>query len=285
MPRRYRYVILAALGWLSLGATTPANQKGTTGQNSQTAEEVSKASNAIVAAIRETNKPSEEDRGCEDGQEDRNSSLCADWKAADAAQEAADYAFWSLIGTAIGTSLLIWTLWETRSSSRRELRAYVSVKVFGLEVTEYRTGHLNLVFRTVAHNGGATPAYNCNHFGFIAAMSQEEAASKLGKVQPIHSSAEKGGAVIHAGEDFTSMMTNSSVIDPHTLSGLKSGALRLYAFGVTSYFDTFGVKRRTDFCYSLAAESFNQAMNESRGRPGEQVPLEWLVAPFHNEAT
>lgn len=285
MLRGYRHIVFAAVGWLTLTAASPANQQSPATDKTNSATEIRETGQAIVAAIRDANKPAEHDRGCAKSDEKRQSDLCAQWKAADAAADAATYAFWSLIGTVIGTGLLVWTLAETRANSRRELRAYLSVKVIGMDVTAYSSGHYQFDFHTVAHNGGSTPAYNCNHFGFVRAMPKDFAASELRTAKPIDPKGEVGGSVIHGGEDFTSKMTKNPAIDAAGMKALKAGDLNLYAFGVTSYVDTFGRKRRTDFCYMLETEMFNQGVSDSASRPGSKVAIEWTVAPFHNSAT
>lgn len=284
MPRGYRYLIFASFGWLALSAASPSNQQSPAANKGYSSTQVREAGQAIVAAIRDTNKPAEHDGGCAKSSEKRESDLCAQWKAADAAADAATYAFWSLIGTAVGTGLLVWTLAETRANSRRELRAYLSVKVMGMEITAYESGHYQFNFLTITHNGGSTPAYNCNHYGFIRAMPPEFAAVELQNVKPI-SPGDVSGSVIHSGEDFTAKMTRNPPIDPAGIQALKDGKLVLYAFGVTSYHDTFGRPRRTDFCYLIETEAFSDGLKASVAAPGDQVPIEWIIAPFHNSAT
>ncbi|MFL9840045.1 hypothetical protein ABS767_03635 [Sphingomonas sp. ST-64] len=59
----------------------------------------------------EANKAKEADRGCQRGKDDRSSDLCAQWKAADAAKESADWARrmypWIVAGTIIGGLTLV----------------------------------------------------------------------------------------------------------------------------------------------------------------------------------
>ncbi|OYW86095.1 MAG: hypothetical protein B7Z20_07935, partial [Sphingobium sp. 32-64-5] len=119
-----------------------------------------KAAQSIAPPSPEAIDGLKEDRGCEIAREDRYSDLCAQWKAADAAREAADYGFWTLLISAIGTSLLVWTLAETRGTARRELRAYVYIETAGftvsngLDVENGRDVHIGFQVR----NFGQTPA-------------------------------------------------------------------------------------------------------------------------------
>ena len=289
MHGSYRRILLAVFGWLILTAQS-ADNRPLPKQSSQTnkvepREQLQSAAAVAAGAIREAGQFPKPDKGCTDRKDKRDSELCAQWKAADAARDAANYGMWSVFIGLVGSGLLVWTLWETRSNSRRQLRAYVSVKVIGLDVTMYEDGGLNFAFRTLARNGGSTPAYNCNHFGFMAALPKSEAAKSFRTVSPIEPNAETGGSVIHAGEEFPSLMTNTIVVKGAALQALKDGSTNLYALGVSSYTDTFGHKRRTDFCYLLEARDFNEALDASTKRQDEAIPMEWRVAPFHNTAT
>lgn len=280
---RWSVLIVFALLALVGAVEPPKHQLRTVGAQAPSNEE--KAADTVARAIRDSAQPTSEDKGCKDRRDKRDSELCAQWKAADAAYDAADYAFWALLISAAGTGLLVWTLWETRANARRELRAYVSVKVAGLDVERCKSGHLKLVLHTTAHNGGSTPAYKCNHFGYIAAMTDEEAFERLKTVRPILSQSDASGSVIHSGDNFTARMTNSPAIGVEKIAGIKVGEVKLFAFGVTSYVDTFGRRRRTDFCYIMEGQSFVQSIGDSEKSPGEKVTTEWVVAPFHNSAT
>ncbi|WP_305097120.1 hypothetical protein [Croceibacterium aestuarii] len=61
-------------------------------------------------------KPSEDEGPCGPGRYRSEEDLCAQWKAADSARDAADYAFWGLILAAIGTVGLLATLHYTRKA-------------------------------------------------------------------------------------------------------------------------------------------------------------------------
>jgi hypothetical protein len=102
MPRSYRCIILAAFGWLILAASPlPGQSPGN--KHADTDPAVQPSSRDIAAAIQKQNEPSRNDQPCDKGKEDRHSNLCAQWKAADAAETSSDIALWSLIaGGVIG---------------------------------------------------------------------------------------------------------------------------------------------------------------------------------------
>lgn len=240
------------------------------------------AADTIAGAIRETIRPLEKVPRCEGGDEDRQEELCAQLRAADAAEASALYALIALFVSAIGTSLLIWTLAETRATSRRELRAYVSIKVRAVRATVPNGGGLNVSFETVSHNGGMTPAYRCNHFGWAVVSRIEEAAKELARVRPITKGALDDGVVIHSGEDHQVENDAQFFLTPQMISDVAANRSSIFVFGVVSYVDTFGIRRRTDYCYYTGGDAFARAVGLG---DGEQVPLIWKVTRFHNSAT
>jgi hypothetical protein len=101
----YRGFILA-FGLILTAASPP---QGTNGQQKQrTAQANIEQSLAdITTALNEANKPSDLDKPCKQGEDNRASDLCAQWKAADAAQSSTE-ATW-LFGT-MGTLIGLLTL-------------------------------------------------------------------------------------------------------------------------------------------------------------------------------
>lgn len=105
MPKGYRCAVLVALGWLILAASplyknrTNAHQPGAYANTQQSRRD-------ITVALNKPDGIPDTDKGCEKGQENRNSDLCAQWKAADAAQASADWTGlmypWVVVGTIIG---------------------------------------------------------------------------------------------------------------------------------------------------------------------------------------
>jgi len=57
-------------------------------------EKAEKAREPLPSSTTNTNTPSRHDQPCPTGRDDRDSDLCAQWKAADAAKSAADAAWW-----------------------------------------------------------------------------------------------------------------------------------------------------------------------------------------------
>jgi hypothetical protein len=165
MSRGYRLALCAAFGLL-IAASQPNGgirpEQSRQANQEETAAEIKSAGNAITAAINEAGKPAEKDWGCEERDEKRHSDLCAQWKAADAADRAANWAAISVYIGVVGAGLLIWTFWDSRITSRRQLRAYMAVEYIGFRGLDAVDPYLE--FTVAAKNNGQTPAYDFQSF-------------------------------------------------------------------------------------------------------------------------
>ena len=103
---------------------------------------------------------SQESNPCKPGDDKRDSDLCAQWKAADAA---ADSAWWAAVGSfasAISTVLVLLALYLAfrsnsiaRDTAHRQIRAYLSV-----ENLEVRTTSTEIEIKPFIRNSGESPA-------------------------------------------------------------------------------------------------------------------------------
>lgn len=227
---------------------------------------------------------------CDEKNDDRRSELCAQWKAVDAARESLHYAFLSnIIAAAVGfisTLLLVWTLLETRLTSRRELRAYVSAKPGTLQHFRFPDGSERVRFTFMLRNGGSTPAYGLVHMGSGAVLTEAEAEQHAtSSWEDLPKIGRPNAMVVHGGEEAEGEIDPPNAITTDQLKALRSGEAELYVFGVILYRDTFRTKRRTKFCYVLDAEEFKRGEAVAAKRPGEPRPMAWALAPFGNDAT
>jgi hypothetical protein len=164
MPRGYRCVIIALVGWLSLAATQqPAKEQSNRAQ----AEQVEPP--APYAPY----KPLSEDP-CYRSNDHDQADLCAQWRAAFAAEKAAKAAersvTWTILGTAVSAIALVGLFLSLRQTSRAlsdaranayaELRAYVySVNT---DIEEVRPNKWRV--STKHRNAGKTPATDVQAF-------------------------------------------------------------------------------------------------------------------------
>lgn len=195
MPRGYWRVFAAIAGLILVGASEPPKQASYSKQGEAKAEQ-SKPAFKVAAPSAQAPKPiqsTEQAQPCGQGRYASSDDLCAQWKAADAASDAAQWAWWQIILSALGVIGLGITLWfnfralrlaereanETKDAlaiaemnakaavrmadlaertSSRQLRAYVYVKSVRLEEGFAEDSNsINCVI-TIS-NSGQTPAY------------------------------------------------------------------------------------------------------------------------------
>jgi hypothetical protein len=102
MLRGYRSIILA-LG-LILAFALPSGQ-GSQAQQADPQQKISQPLERIANALDQANEPKRETADCAEGSNDRKSDLCAQWKAADAAKQAANAADWTVTVAWVGVAL------------------------------------------------------------------------------------------------------------------------------------------------------------------------------------
>lgn len=132
MLRSDRLVITAIAGLILIGASQPskidAGGKEAQPQNTQ--------AQALSAADVGSPTSSSQDTGCDKGTDNRASDLCAQWKAADAARDSAEWAWWQVvagfIGLVVGGGTLIaaWRAahWAKKAAEHTETAAIEAKK-------------------------------------------------------------------------------------------------------------------------------------------------------------
>lgn len=120
MPKGYPGFILAVFGWLLLAAGL--NDSRDIGRKpSESEKTIAQSLNTVARAQVEAvkpKKPSIYESHCHKGEDRRQSDLCAQWYAADAAKKSADWTMWSTIFGAVGTAAVVYTLMLTRASAK-----------------------------------------------------------------------------------------------------------------------------------------------------------------------
>ena len=242
MLRGYRIAIIAAFGWLSLAASSPP-KKSATNNNAAPQDETTKAANTIATAVAKAEETPEKDRGCDQGKDERNSDLCAQWKAADAARDAAKYAFWSLWIGITGTVLLVWTLLETRKAAIREQRAYVRVEPApsgSIEAGKPVCIPMNAI------NYGTTPAVDLSIMSVAVVRPPDWNWSNepgfdgtADQVRP--------RATLHPDSPFLFKVEMDGRLPKPIYESIMEGRAVVFARGTILYRDVFGKKRKTTF--------------------------------------
>jgi hypothetical protein len=126
MPRGYRCILVAFVGWLAAypeqaAAKPPGDSNG----------EIASALNNLASALQKPEYPSKHDEPCDPPSNKRTSDLCAQWKAADAAKSAAQAAWWvGIAGSIIGaiTLAIAWAAarWARKAAIHTEESAIES---------------------------------------------------------------------------------------------------------------------------------------------------------------
>ncbi|WP_230292442.1 hypothetical protein [Croceicoccus sp. Ery5] len=277
MSKRYRLFFIAVAGLILSGASAPP-ESDQNAENSQTENEISEALGRIERAISNIEIPTDENPACDPGEDNRNSDLCAQWKAADSAREAASYAWAGLLVGIVGTAMLIWTFLEQRRTSRAQLRAYIAVDAVTLYLNP-ETGEA--VADLQINNTGQTPAFHTVWAGNIRiaddgqierdlAVTSREQAQGIGRpTETAVSNGRPANATIYSNEPLTQEQIDAGV----------RGEKALYVFGYVWYEDAFGKKRVTEFCFRA------YEVPPSSPKVNDPVEMRWYMAPFHNNAT
>lgn len=246
MSKRY-WGIIAALAGLALAGASEPPQPSQQREQPAATQNTQQPAEIIASAIRETVIPRDKDEGCDEGDDRRESDLCAQWKAADAARDAANYAFIGLLVGIIGTALLFVTFSETRKIARREQRAYVRLKVAAGPADETLTKGQ---FRIVAENYGTTPATNASATGgcFMGPVPL------TGYIEPDEWTDGGSGIVLHPDieNDFgvKVRLTEEEAAEART----KAGTRQLYVMAKYRYSDVFGGKHVEQICMARRSD-------------------------------
>lgn len=171
------------------------------------------------------------------GQEE--SDLCAQWKAANAAEEGALWAKWgvwiagaSTIAVAIAIYLTIEANSISRDTAKRQLRAYIGMSVGGIE----HFGTHDPVIAFTMTNSGETPAYRFRLIYKVDVCTESERpdipdiSALEGK--PFEQVAPGAGDLTRCW--FGKMLTRKLRRD------IYRGRLHVYITGIAEYEDAFG---------------------------------------------
>lgn len=114
MLKGYRYAILALVGLL-IGGTQPQKAGGAAVEKPAAEQTIKGRLPSALPPVIRTISADKPDAGCTPEQEDRHSDLCAQWKAADAAEGGA-YAAWifGILGSTIGSATLLAAIMAAR---------------------------------------------------------------------------------------------------------------------------------------------------------------------------
>jgi hypothetical protein len=270
MFRGYRCLIIA-LGLILIGAA-PQNGSKERRENTKAQTDASKSAPSVSLqppnAI-QVSQPPIHDRPCNQGSDNRQSDLCAQWKAADAASKAAWWAAVATFVTALGTFGLFWQIKLTREAvqdtgnateamvranqiSQLGERALIEVLV---KITDrHLVGHHAEI---IVHNIGRSVALNvvgCNWYSNDIPRSPN---MEIGK-----------------SHRYTLMPdTHQTMIiivpEPPESNGY-------YIFGSTSYTCVYGDAHVSRYCFRIDATEYNPLVKGRASRVAIPcTPADW----------
>ena len=272
----YRGVIAAIVGLSLVGADKPPNPPTQTEQSNTAQPEQKSNPIALPNAAKATQpiKRPKRTEPCGQTRYESNDDLCAQWKAADAAAEAAQWAWWQIILSALGVAGLGFTLWfnfralrlaereseETKGAlkiaavnadaaqrlainaeraSERELRAYITVdfaRMDGVQIGKKPSAVLGL------KNSGRTPALKyCREAKILIMPKVFKFPLNLGSVS------DEGMRDVGAGNEFEVKCIAEKALSIRDMKKLVSKKYILCFFVLIKYEDVLEKDRTTSF--------------------------------------
>jgi len=178
MRRRHRAIILIAAGWLIASAAPHPNSE-TEREQSKAQQSIASSLNNIVTIYNEQTERSKRadklTKPCGPGEYESKDDLCAQWKAADAAADAAWWAAFSgwfgglsFVGVLAALGIGYHANRIARQSMEVQDRAWIAIDY--LESVGFRIENdlPRFVFKAKFENVGATPAIHFRYFAHMA---------------------------------------------------------------------------------------------------------------------
>lgn len=269
MARAWQSIIVAVLGWAALCASGPAAQNSNR-EHLKNQRSIIESLEGIEATLKEPAAPEVTTEPCTDGRENRQSDLCAQWKAADAAQSAARASWlFGLMGSIIGgitmtaaISAALYARDAAREAKRGsdaaegglvhaqevtsvQLRAYLFFRVKVIN-TLNTSNTMKLEYGLI--NTGQTPARNVRMFIKTSVVDPEPDA----KIFRHRINKRASSGFIGAGTDNIHRRNIGLTADE--AESIRDGTKEFYLFGITKYEDVLGTTHETRFRRRLYAK-------------------------------
>lgn len=255
MLRGYRLYI-AALG-LALTGAAPPNEKPV---GKAPAQQVSPSPSPTPDYSPYPDKQAE---SCYDSKDHDTADLCAQWRAAVAAEKAANIGYWGNWIGALGgllsfasVVLVIFALRQTERSlesakeankiakdiAARQLRAYVSVSK--IAVSPFKAGYLPMFYLELTNNG-QTPAKDIMLISQVFFVPSDEEGEFCVRFDEGFDECPRTN--IGSGQCFTEYHELNSNITKHHISEIRAERIVIFFAGVAKYKDIFGRRRLLTF--------------------------------------
>lgn len=251
-----RHIIIAGVATLSLGASNPGpstklNKPKISGQAapvSVNAEASYEASERRHRAVYEA--------ACDPGKDQRESDLCAQWKAADSAADSASFTKWGVWISSLSTVFVLAALYLTlranqiaRDTAKQQLRAYVSHVKY--EMKNHPDSRGNLSYHDITAiwlNCGQTPAFEVR--SWINYSLRPDALPDDFNFPPPKDVAGFGTLALGPGRECNCL---SPLITHQELLDVSTGALKLFVWSQVDYLDAFKARRSSQVACEVKA--------------------------------
>jgi len=150
--------------------------------------------------------------------------------------------------TTVVTGGLVWLGYQQNRTTRRQLRAYISV-VIGDATPQNRSGNLLFEARPVLYNAGNTPAYKVSYEIKAEIITHSMAATYT--FDP-PSTGQKSETSVGPRESRTMGAVVPYFVNDGDVADIKIGnGKSLWVWGKVTYEDVFGESHYTQFCQRL----------------------------------
>ncbi|MFT4091880.1 MAG: hypothetical protein QM645_14215 [Asticcacaulis sp.] len=237
------FVVVVALAVLMTALITI----GMSGHFSAREKAITQAAYSEIARANEGRLP--ENIACDPPADLRTSNLCAQWKAADAARDGAN---WSAIGICISFITLLavcFGFWQSGSVQRQEFRGYIRIEAHNLNQQIYKAigARLNIV------NYGRTMAKNVR-----SVVRKDVVFHNPYTTIPLKLSGDEGCITLHPEDKtYVDVVFGDDTIEECYIILFILKYLRAYIQISVFYEDVFGKKKETHAAYEIVVEQIN----------------------------
>jgi hypothetical protein len=263
MPRGYRCILIAVVGWLSLTAAQQPSHKTEKAQQTKQVEQPPPAYKPYAPLSKDP---------CYRAESHDAADLCAQWRAAFAAEKAAKAAHeavtWTIVGTFLSAAALFALFMTLRQTERalaqaqrgneisektahRQLRAYVVISNMAIENIA-QGENPDVTYDLI--NVGQTPAYEVRHMAkvFNASTVKDASWQKVFFGQPPLMSKSTLGPNTPGPGGFKAFTVGG--MSPTIYEAIMAGQMVLGIFGAITYRDIYGRRHITTFKQMLPTE-------------------------------
>lgn len=171
----YRSIFAALFGLALVGASEPPKSASQSDSGDKPGE-IAKTLQEIAATIKDAQKTDQTAQPCPKNQDNRNSDLCAQWKAADAAKDGAYWGWWQVLLGSGGVVIGLFTLAAAATAA-------IYAKKAAIETEKGADAALGAVAQTMAANEIAEASAHRQLRAYIGVDNVDHTTTTLGDIR------------------------------------------------------------------------------------------------------